>query len=161
MSTVREKLESFGKNAWVPILAVSCLSLLVGYCNYYQPVGYLPPSLEFANGDVDVKSRFLRLYFQNRGGANAWDGKVALFIEGEKRPFAETVLAGAGDRVLRGYGGLAEFYLANEIPNRFLACATYSDSGRSFAQAFLLALRIRSGSTFLIEEAKPKDTICR
>ena len=78
----RERVENWGKLAWVPILAVSSLSLLVSFCNYHYQTGYQPPTLEFTNGDVGSEKRFLRLWWQNTGKSIAWHGQAKLFLEG-------------------------------------------------------------------------------
>jgi hypothetical protein len=165
ITSVREKLEVFRKVAWMPILGVSCLSLLVSFCNYRFQVKYTPPHLEFANGDVFRNNRSKRLYFNNARESIAWRAKSLLFPMEGKNPtyqsFGEADVAGAGGRIFPGFSSQAEFDLPIEVPNRFLACVVYSDESDTFTQAFVLALQKgQNGQLTVIEESEAQSSIC-
>src|ERR1700728_2144029 len=103
MGAVREKLEIWGKVAWVPVLAVASLGLVLSYCNYRLQTSGVRPKLIFTNGNVDEKTHFLRLYWHNSGKSIAWRGRGKLynFGEGGKRssqPLAEVDVEGVSQK---------------------------------------------------------------
>jgi hypothetical protein len=160
MKALREKLEHWGKVAWVPILFVASLGLLVSFCNYRLQVSGIRPYLEFNGGGVGTGT--LRLNWQNAGKTNAWHARARLFnfSEGGKRgvdPLDEAEIKGAGGKIFADYGGQADFRLS-EAPKRFLACVRYDDDdGNHYEQVFLLSVQ-RDGS--LIEETPPNEKTC-
>ncbi len=165
--SLRLTLERLSPLAWLPILCVSSLSLLVGYCNYQLQRQNQPPNLEFSNGVVGEKERFIRLYWNNVGKSNAWRARAKLFnfVDGKRSDssFAEADIVGAGAKVMAGYGGQAEYHLTTEIPPRFLVCFSYSDaSNNGFEKAVFLSLAKRENGPAIVDETPaPGAAICR
>lgn len=167
MRPVREKLENWGKLAWLPILTVASFSLMVGYCNYRLQISGQRPNLLFTNGDADQKIHFLRLYWHNGGRSVAWRGRAKLYsFEGGKRSeqpleSAEVNIAGAAAKVLPGYSGQAEFRFTSEIPNRFLVCVQYFDDDKHrYEQVFLLSLKEGNSAVSVTEDRPPNEASC-
>jgi hypothetical protein len=167
MRPVRETLENSGKLAWVPILAVTSLSLLVGFCNYRLEVSGARPLLEFTNGDVVDSAHMLHLAWINVGRTNAWRARANLFNFDEPdkrsaRPLGEAEIKGVGGKIYAGYGGQAEFHItADKFPNRLLVCITYFDDRQtSYGQAFLLSAQVTKSVAPLTEETPPNEEDC-
>jgi hypothetical protein len=164
---LREKLEDWGKIAWVPILIVASLSFLVGFCNYRLQISGDRPYLVFTNGDVDEPHYFLRLYWLNSGKLVAWRGRTRLYALDDagkrgKQPLEEADIIGAGVKVFPGYGGQSEHHFAEKVPQRFLACITYSneDGSQIYEQGFLLSVRSKENMFVVLDEAPPNNRNC-